>query len=373
MTERYDRVIFGAGIYGLYAALRCSDKGYHTLVIEWEKEPFSRATYVNQARVHLGYHYPRSLSTALKSKKYFDRFNSDFSFCINDSFDQIYATSAKYSWTNGMQFYEFCKAAQIQCEELNPNRYFKRGKCDAAYLTKEYSYDANLLRLFLIQQLEERKNVEILFQAHVKTIERAGTDYIISLFNGKEYATAYILNATYASCNQIIELMGYEKFKIKYELCEIILVNASDVLKPYGFTIMDGPFFSIMPFGKTGDHSLTSVTFTPHSTCYKELPEFLCQNESSGYCSVHHLGNCNLCKHKPETAFPYMNKLAKLYLKDEYEFLYKQSLFSIKPILASTEIDDARPTVIRIHSESPFFASVLSGKINTVYDLEEVL
>ena len=68
-----------------------------------------------------------------------------------------------------------------------------------------------------------------------------------------------------------------------------------------------------------------------------------------------------------------MNKLAKLYLKDEYEFLYKQSLFSIKPILASTEIDDARPTVIRIHSESPFFASVLSGKINTVYDLEEVL
>ena len=42
MTERYDRVIFGAGIYGLYAALRCSDKGYHTLVIEWEKEPFSR-------------------------------------------------------------------------------------------------------------------------------------------------------------------------------------------------------------------------------------------------------------------------------------------------------------------------------------------
>ena len=28
---------------------------------------------------------------------------------------------------------------------------------------------------------------------------------------------------------------------------------------------MDGPFFSIMPFGETGLHSLTSVTFTPHT------------------------------------------------------------------------------------------------------------
>ena len=244
MIERYDRILFGAGIYGLYAALRCADMGYRTLVIECEKEPFSRATYINQARVHLGYHYPRSLSTALKSKKYFDRFNSDFSFCINGSFDQIYATSANYSWTNGTQFYEFCKAAQIQCEELNPNRYFKRGKCDAAYLTKEYSYDAKLLKLFFIQELEKRKNVEILFHAHIKSIEKTGTDYYLSLSDEKEYATSYILNATYASCNQLIELMDYEKFKIKYELCEIILVDAGEVLKPYGFTIMDGPFFS---------------------------------------------------------------------------------------------------------------------------------
>jgi len=41
--------------------------------------------------------------------------------------------------------------------------------------------------------------------------------------------------------------------------------------------------------------------------------------------------------------------------------------------LLSSEIDDSRPTVARIYSEKPFFASVLSGKINTVYDLDEVL
>ena len=49
------------------------------------------------------------------------------------------------------------------------------------------------------------------------------------------------------------------------------------------------------------------------------------------------------------------------------------SLFSMKPILKSSEVDDSRPTRIRVDSKEPYFVSVLSGKINTVYDLEEYL
>ena len=60
-------------------------------------------------------------------------------------------------------------------------------------------------------------------------------------------------------------------------------------------------------------------------------------------------------------------------VKDEYEFKYEKSLFSMKPILMASEIDDSRPTVIKMNSKSPTFVSVLSGKINTVYDLDEVL
>ena len=60
-------------------------------------------------------------------------------------------------------------------------------------------------------------------------------------------------------------------------------------------------------------------------------------------------------------------------MKSEYGFEYNHSLFSMKPILKASEIDDSRPTVIKIHSQNPTFVSVLSGKINTVYDLEEIL
>ena len=68
-----------------------------------------------------------------------------------------------------------------------------------------------------------------------------------------------------------------------------------------------------------------------------------------------------------------MSHLAKKYLKDEYNFSYIKSLYSIKPILKASEIDDSRPTVIRRHSDKPRFISVLSGKINTVYELDEEL
>ena len=45
----------------------------------------------------------------------------------------------------------------------------------------------------------------------------------------------------------------------------------------------------------------------------------------------------------------------------------------MKPILKASEVDDSRPTVVRTFSRKPTFVSVLSGKINTVYDLEGIL
>ena len=147
----------------------------------------------------------------------------------------------------------------------------------------------------------------------------------------------------------------------------------TDNLKRLGITVMDGPFFSIMPFGKTGLHSLTSVTFTPHKTNFDDLPSFDCQNLSDGFCSPSQLGNCNDCIARPETSWDYMSSLAKKYLRSEFGFDYQKSLFSMKPILKASEVDDSRPTVIKEFSSSPKFISVLSGKINTIYDLEEIL
>ena len=78
--RKFDKIIIGAGLYGCYAANLCGKRNETVLVLEYDKAPFQRATYINQARVHMGYHYPRSLSTAMKSAGYFRRFVEDFSF-----------------------------------------------------------------------------------------------------------------------------------------------------------------------------------------------------------------------------------------------------------------------------------------------------
>lgn len=372
--EKYDKIIIGAGFYGLYSALFCCKKGQRVIVLECDSTPFRRATYINQARVHQGYHYPRSISTAMKSAGYFERFNKDYAFCINREFEQIYATSSEYSWSDGKQFKEFCKAANIPCEELHPSNYFKEGMCDGVFRTREYTYDAMILKDYLLQELAKYSQlVDIRYGVNIRNIDRNVDTYIVNLLDGVSYSSEFILNATYAGTNQILDIAGFEKFKIKYELCEIILCDVNDKLKNVGFTVMDGPFFSIMPFGKTGYHSLTSVTFTPHTTSYEELPAFACQDKSEGLCSIEHLGNCNDCPAKPDTAFPYMANLARKYMLDEYGFEYKKSLFSMKPILLSSEVDDSRPTVIRKYSKNPTFIGILSGKVNTVYDLDKVL
>ena len=369
-----DKIIIGAGLYGLYSALLCGRNGQNVIVLEYENKSFERATYINQARVHMGYHYPRSYSTAIKSAHYFERFNRDYADCILTEFNQVYATSANYSWTNAAQFKKFCADAGIRCDEISPNKYFKSGKCDGAFLTREYTYDAQLLLAKLLRQIGEYKNIELKYGIRVSSIHKEGNFYQITDKNGDKYEAPFILNATYASINQINAKIGFAPFKIKYELCEIILCNVSDELKDVGLTVMDGPFFSIMPFGKTGYHSLTSVTFTPHLTSYEDLPTFPCQERCEpGFCSPKQLGNCNMCGARPASAWDYMSMLAKKYMRDELRFSYEGSLFSMKPILKASEIDDSRPTVIREYSKNPTFVSVLSGKINTMYDLDEVL
>ena len=377
MEDRFDRLIIGAGLYGLYAALFCAERGMSVVVLERDPAPFMRATYINQARIHQGYHYPRSIYTASKSAANYRRFLEDYPFCINDAFRQVYATSSEFSWTNADQFVSFCEAAGIFCQRLDPSLYFNPGLCDGAFLTEECTYDADILCRWFVDRLSDPHlpgSVRLEFSANVVQVERGSDAYRVRTSDGRSFTSGFLLNATYASVNEVMEAAGFKPFKIKYEKCEIILCKPEDALKGVGITVMDGPFFSIMPFGCTGLHSLTSVTFTPHETSYDALPTFPCQLEvEPGYCTPSSLGNCNECTAKPMTSYRFMASLAKKYLKPVYGFSYDRSLYSMKPILSASEVDESRPTVIRVHSQEPTMVSVLSGKINTVYDLDEVL
>jgi len=372
VNTEVDAVVLGAGIYGLYAARVLRKRKRKIALIEAETGPFQRASFINQARVHHGYHYPRSYSTAVSAARYFDRFNHDFAFAINKRFRKIYAISRRFSMASGDQFERFCQNTKIPCTRVDPRPYFVPNTVDAAFETLEYSFDAVMIRDWLLEELAAEPSVQMMWGTRPEEAEVHGTYYRIRLTDGNTVVTPLVLNATYAGINQVLKLFGFELFKLKYEICEMIKCRVQAPMENLAVTVLDGPFFSLIPFGLSDEHTLSAVTFTPHNTCHDKLPVFSCQSRNL-QCTSQVLANCNVCPAQPATAWKFMSQLARKYLNPSIEVMYHSSLFAIKPIPAASEIDDSRPTLIRSYSSNPTLYSVLSGKINSVYDLDLIL
>jgi hypothetical protein len=96
---------------------------------------------------------------------------NDYDFCVLKDFKKIYATSSSFSWTNAEQFSKFCEAAGIQCDEISIDKYFNKGMCDGAFLTKEYTYDANILKKYFMERIASYSNVDIKFGVQISSIQ----------------------------------------------------------------------------------------------------------------------------------------------------------------------------------------------------------
>ena len=72
------KVIIIGGYFGLYLAYYLGARHHKVDLFEKNSELMARASYNNQARIHNGYHYPRSVLTALRSRESFPRFKKTF-------------------------------------------------------------------------------------------------------------------------------------------------------------------------------------------------------------------------------------------------------------------------------------------------------
>ena len=112
-----DAVIIGGGFYGSVIAIYLAKyRGLKNIIlIEQESELLSRASYNNQARVHNGYHYPRSLITAYRSHVNLLKFIDEYSYAIAHNTTMLYAI-ARNSKTSAKQFIDFCKRIGIKIQ-----------------------------------------------------------------------------------------------------------------------------------------------------------------------------------------------------------------------------------------------------------------
>ena len=369
IEQKTDCIIVGAGIFGLYAASLLIKQGQRVAIIDKSVRPFSRASAINQARVHNGYHYPRSCETAEKVVEYYNKFTRDFNFAINDTFEQVYAIASKGSKTSAQKFINFCRKVNIPLQKINPDLYFNNGSVEAAFLTQECSFDFPKIRDFLIDKIGN--SASYYYNTGIKAVEKRNPTYTVILDDGIRLSAPLVINATYAGVNEVIDKFDQNFFDLKYELCEMVFCEVPEKFKNLGITVMDGDFFSIMPFGSSNLHVLTSVGHTPHSVSCGKFPIFENHADKS-ICEMHGVSGCIVCSQNLKSAWNKMCVLSQSFLKDNFKIEYKDSKFEIKAILKSSENDDSRPTIIKHHTSNPTFISVLSGKISTIYDLEKI-
>jgi hypothetical protein len=371
-AKQFDYVIIGAGFFGMHAADLLTKRGLTVAVIDKSTQAFSRASAINQARLHNGYHYPRSLKTAKTAKKYYDRFKRDFDYAINDSFRHIYAISNKDSKTSAKEFEIFCNKMDLPLKRIAKDKYFKKEMVTAAYLVEECVFDYALIRDRILKSINDTNRAKFYFGFYIKSVKKEHRSFNIGLDNGHTINTRKVLNATYSGINEINKLFGYKMLDVKYEICEMAFGKVPQRYKDMAITVMDGAFFSFMPFGRRHYHSFSSVEHTPHKVVFQKKLKFK-NLKDSRKCEQHHLKNCSICSMRLETAWDNMVYLCTSYLKDPFDPHYLHSRFEIKAILKSSERTDSRPTVIKIHSKNPSYISVLAGKIDNIYDLDKVL
>lgn len=361
--------MIGGGLFGAYSANLLGTAGYKVLLIEKDAELMSRASYVNQARLHTGLHYPRSLITAQESLKYYELFRKKFYSAIHD-FEQIYAISSRNSKTSGEEFLNFILRLGINFEEVDHRSHFKTGTVDLAVSVEEPTFDARALRQIILNEIDSNKNIEIKLNTTVIDGEIRDCDSSLELDTEENILTEGVVIATYAGINSLRNRLGLDLLPLHFELTEIVLGKVREPFANLGITMMDGPFWSIMPFGNSDLVSLTSVGITPIYNS-KDFPTFPCQDSRTG-CSSMELANCNECQVRPKSTAKHQLQQMKMFMKDENFFSPTQTLMTIKSILSNTLVDDARPTLIQREKNSKVW-TVLSGKVSTLFDLEGAL
>jgi hypothetical protein len=362
-----DRVIIGGGIFGLYAAYVLGAAGFSVVLLEKEKLSLNRASRVNQARLHTGLHYPRSLLTARDSLGYYQRFREEFPESVRD-FKQIYAISDYNSQTSPKAFREFISRLGLEVQNVDPEEYFKAGSgISTAFEVEEPTFDFHALRKDIERRLATIPEVSVFLDCEVEEISRNGTSFELRTKPGVKISARGVVIATYAATNSLRAMLNLIPLNIQFELAEVLIGEIDPSLSDTGFTVMDGPFWSMMPYGNSGMVSLTSVGLTPRQKS-SNVPRFRCQDLRLD-CTPKSLSNCNECSYFPPEIDLHIQQQMKNHLKNGESFSVHRRERTVKAILSNSEVDDARPTLIQKEPNENIW-TIFSGKVSTIFDLE---
>tara|TARA_B100000902_G_C27251501_1_gene885528 strand:- start:657 stop:1571 length:915 start_codon:yes stop_codon:yes gene_type:complete len=287
----------------------------------------------------------------------------DWSEICQRDFTQIYAVARRNSKITSEQFKRFCKEIGAKAIVAGPDiaNLFNSNLIEQAFITEEYAFDANLLTSWVSETIKNISNIEIRLNTEAKTVHKIPNGNLsTSIFcEGEAFEdvkSKYVFNCTYSGLNQLKGDYSPAQATLKHEVAEIALIKVPPHLKNVGVTVLDGYFFSTMPFPSRDMHTLSHVRYTPHF-------------------SWHDDPNVNpykkLAEYRKQSRVDRMVRDAARYLPAMSDVKYVESLYEIKTVLSKNEIDDGRPILIEKDLKLSGMYSILGGKIDNIYDALE--
>lgn len=359
-ATQYDYVVIGGGFYGCCLALYLRSISARVLVVEAGPRLMDRASRVNQARVHTGFHYPRSAATAVKSMLLHRRFLADFPEAVVGDFQMLYAIARRRSKVTAKKFHRMFRDMGAPIELATPSHraLFDPDMVEDVFACFEVAFDHKILGKQVAARMADA-GIEVRLETELIGLADHHSGVVVGMSDGSEVTARYAFNITYAQINTVLAKAGLPGARLKHEVAELALIEPPRELDRIGVTVMDGPFFSTMPYPSEGLYSLTHVRYTPHES-WADNPQ--------ARDPYRHLASLD-----PETRFAFMQRDAQRYLPCLAGATYRRSIYDVKTILIKNEADDGRPILYHQKPEDSRVISILGGKIDNIYDLFEAV
>jgi len=309
--------IIGAGLFGCAIGYELSRVGHHVTIIEQDSDIMQRASKANHNRLHLGYHYPRSVETAEQSLDGLISFLTNYKEAIVSHFPNYYMIAKDNSHVTAEEYIKFCDDVKIDYTIQFPIKSLvNKQLIDLSIITDEAVFDYDILKLIVKKYI---KGIDVKLN---------------TVFDGNINDCDYLINTTYANINEVNKLLGVPELKLKLQ--DVVVPYFKMKSKPFGVTIMDGPFCSVMPKGKNPN-------------------EFLLYSVEHSLVKNNNLDIDNIYK-QSEKYFPFLKDVDRLgYWRTERAL----------PI----NDNDERLSEIFTYKDHPKIINVLSGKVSTCHKL----
>jgi hypothetical protein len=171
----------------------------------------------------------------------------------------------------------------------------------------------------------------------------------------------YVVIATYANNNKLIEHLPHAQKDFQFELCEKPVLRLPQKFQGKGIVVIDGPFMCIDPMGSSSYHVMGNVVHAIHSKnigLYPIVPPEFAP-----------LLNNGIIKNPPITNIKKFLAHAGEYIPGVEKAEHIGSMYTFRTKPPFREHDDARPT--NVDKIDGNIVVVFSGKIPTCVDAAE--